>query len=392
MITRIDLYHFKCFSLLKLPLAPLTLLSGTNASGKSSVLQALAVLHQTIREHQWSTRLMLNGLTVRLGTVADVVDQVEGRTSLGIGLWDGEEEYQWNFEGGRTEMSMEVDRVRVRGKTLTSPTLMYQLLPILDQLLPAGPGGRSLTTRPGGRSLMTRLRGLSYLTAERLGPRDHYPLEDPQLTPVVGPAGEHAVSVLLSGEDSPVPEALALEGTPPTRLRQVEARMAGFFPGCQLTIEAIPHASAVRLGVRTSQDTRFHRPGHTGFGLTQVLPIVVAALSSESNGLLLIENPEVHLHPAGQANMGEFLAEVGASGVQVLLETHSDHVLNGVRRAVKEGKLQPEQVALHFFRPRADGGTQVESPSLDADGNIDVWPEGFFDQFDRDMNYFAGWS
>lgn len=383
MITRIDLYHFKCFSLLKLPLAPLTLLSGTNASGKSSVLQALAVLHQTIREHQWSTRLMLNGLAVRLGTVADVVDQVEGRTSLGIGLWDGEKEYQWDFAGGRTEMSMKVDRIMVRGKTLTNLKRMHRLLPTGAQIIPAGAGSYSLTTR---------LRDLSYLTAERLGPRDHYPLEDPQLTPAVGPAGEHAVSVLQSGEDSPVPKALALEGTPPTRLRQVEARMAGFFPGCQLTIEAIPQASAVRLGVRTSKDTGFHRPGHTGFGLTQVLPIVVTALSSESNGLLLIENPEVHLHPAGQANMGKFLAEVSASGVQVLLETHSDHVLNGVRRAVKEGKLQPEQVALHFFRPRADGGSQVESPSLDAEGNIDVWPDGFFDQFDRDMNYFAGWS
>ena len=95
--------------------------------------------------------------------------------------------------------------------------------------------------------------------------------------------------------------------------------------------------------------------------------------------------------------MGRFLAEVSAAGVQVILETHSDHVLNGVRRAVKDDKVQPRDVALHFFRPRTDGGTgtrlpQVESPSLDADGNVDVWPDGFFDQFDKDMNYFAGWA
>ena len=110
----------------------------------------------------------------------------------------------------------------------------------------------------------------------------------------------------------------------------------------------------------------------------------------------MIENPEVHLHPAGQAAMGEFLAEVAAAGVQVILETHSDHVLNGIRRAVKKGVLAPDDAALHFFRLQQDdeqeGAVLVESPILDRDGNVDMWPEGFFDQFDKDMNYFAGWS
>ena len=94
--------------------------------------------------------------------------------------------------------------------------------------------------------------------------------------------------------------------------------------------------------------------------------------------------------------MGGFLAEVAAAGVQVILETHSDHVLNGVRRAVKNDVLVPGDVALHFFRPRQDaerdGVEQVQSPHLDSEGNIDDWPDGFFDQFDKDMNYFAGWS
>ena len=94
--------------------------------------------------------------------------------------------------------------------------------------------------------------------------------------------------------------------------------------------------------------------------------------------------------------MGVFLAEVASAGVQVIVETHSDHVLNGIRRAVKKEILSDNDVALHFFRPRredrVDDGPQVQSPVLDARGNIDIWPEGFFDQFDRDMNDFAGWS
>ena len=76
MITKINLRHFKCFELLRLPLSPLTILSGANSSGKSSVLQALVLLHQTMREQEWSTRLMLNGDVIRLGTVADVVDEI----------------------------------------------------------------------------------------------------------------------------------------------------------------------------------------------------------------------------------------------------------------------------------------------------------------------------
>ena len=86
------------------------------------------------------------------------------------------------------------------------------------------------------------------------------------------------------------------------------------------------------------------------------------------------------------------MAEVASAGVQVILETHSDHVLNGVRRAVKTQILSPEDVAIHFFRPRDESAAQVLSPALDESGNIDDWPDGFFDQFDKDMNYFAGWE
>ena len=168
--------------------------------------------------------------------------------------------------------------------------------------------------------------------------------------------------------------------------------MRTLFPGCGVDLQQVPQTNAVTLGLRTADDTGFHRPVHTGFGLTQILPIVVAALSEAQGDIMLIENPEVHLHPAGQALMGEFLADVARAGVQVIVETHSDHVLNGIRRAVKTGRVKPEQVLVHFFRPRSDDGAQVYSPTLDAAGNIDIWPEGFFDQFDKDMNYFAGWG
>ncbi len=386
MLTQIDLQHFKCFERLRLPLCPLTLLSGANASGKSSAMQALVLLHQTMREHEWSSRLMLNGAAMRLGAAADVIDQVHGDRGFGIALESGDgAQFQWEFKGEPDAMSMSVQKAR--GRTGDGARWDADATGPFRYLLPA-PASDHL--------LIDRLRGLTYLTAERLGPREHYAFDDPQLTPVVGPRGEYAVSVLHSGRDIRVLDRLAIQDAPPTRFRQAEARMAQFFPGCVLAIERVPRANAVTLGIRVSSGTDFLRPVHTGFGLTQVLPIVVAALSATEGDLLLVENPEVHLHPAGQATMGEFMAEVAAAGVQVIIETHSDHVLNGVRRAVKERTLPGHDVALYFFRPRsgdaADGEAQVYTPSMEADGNIGSWPEGFFDQFDKDMNYFAGWS
>lgn len=375
MLTRIDLQLFKCFSALKLPMSALTLLAGSNAAGKSSIMQALVLLHQTASEHEWSRRLMLNGRSVRLGTISDVIDKVHGRRFFTIGLLDEERPFHWRFGGERGEMSAAIEAVTVGEDIFEEPETLRYLLP--PDLAP---------------TLSNRLRRLTYLTAERVGPREVYDLEDVQNAPVVGPTGEHAASVLFLGRDEQVLDELVLDSAPPTRLRQVEARMQQFFPGCALNLQPVSQVNAVTLGIRTSEETDFHRPVNVGFGLTQVLPIVVAALSAQRDDILMIENPEVHLHPAGQAQIGQFLGEVARAGVQVLIETHSDHVLNGIRRSVKAGRLPATDVTLHFLKPRGESQAQVTTPVLDASGNIDDWPEGFFDQFDKDSNYFAGWG
>ena len=337
MLTGIDLKHFKCFDLLKLPLRPLTLLSGANASGKSSVLQALVLLHQTITEHEWSHRLLLNGGAIRLGTVADVVDQ-RARRSCQMALHTDNNEIRWEFAGEPADMSMAVTRVWTKeSEWERRPGGWYHFVPqhaeddrswSLHELYPWQFGYDLGSPLP--------LHRVNYLSAERAGPQEMYPLEDIWFKRGVGSSGEYAVSALYNGRDEPVPDGLTLEKIPPIFLRQVEARMRRFFPGFELDLQKIPHTNAVTLGLRTANDVNFHAPVHTGYGLTQVLPIIVAALS-HPNSLLLIENPEVHLHPVGQAAMGEFLAEVATAGTQVIVETHSDHVLNGIRRAVKKG-------------------------------------------------------
>ena len=382
MIAQIDLNCFKCFKHLSLPLRPLTLLSGTNASGKSSVLQAIALLHQTICQNNLSQYLLLNGPAVQLGTVADIVDKVYGQRTCGIGLVDGKASYQWTFTGQYRDMSMRIERVQIIDDESSNvvvrehPERLNCLLPLEVQM-----------PMPWHKSrLKDRLRDLTYITAERIGPQEIHTVQSPSTASVVGSKGEHAISVLHTGRDESVLPALQLPDVPATRLQQTEARMQVFFPGYCMVIQRIPRTNEVTVSLGNAGDTGVHRPVHAGFGLTQILPITIAALSARQDDLLLIENPEVHLHPAGQAVMGQFMAEVAQAGVQVILETHSDHVLNGIRRAVKVGQLSAQDVALYFFKTRSSDETQMLSPILDNEGNIDIWPEGFFDQFDIDMN------
>src|SRR5437762_5294298 len=112
-------------------------------------------------------------------------------------------------------MSMAVECVVVGDTVTKEPEMLRHLL------LPTSDGTVS--------SLANRLRGLTYITAERVGPQEVYTVEDRQIAPVVGPEGEHAVSVLNWGRDERVLDALVLSEAPPTRLRQVEERMRTLF-------------------------------------------------------------------------------------------------------------------------------------------------------------------
>lgn len=130
------------------------------------------------------------------------------------------------------------------------------------------------------------------------------------------------------------------------------------------------------------------RPTNVGFGLSYLLPILVAVLSSKPGSLIIVENPEAHLHPQGQTQIGKLLSLAAANSVQVLIETHSDHVLNGARVAVKEKLIDPSVINIAYFT-----GEVVEDrfkhyvlwPRIDSNGRIDHWPEGFFDEWDRQL-------
>jgi predicted ATPase len=116
---------------------------------------------------------------------------------------------------------------------------------------------------------------------------------------------------------------------------------------------------------------------------------LVAILSAQPNALILLENPEAHLHPKGQSKMGRLLALAANCGIQIIVETHSDHLLNGIRVAVCEELTKADDVKLYYFRRHLEDEnniiTKVVSPRLYQDGGIDLWPDGFFDQSEHDL-------
>lgn len=116
-----------------------------------------------------------------------------------------------------------------------------------------------------------------------------------------------------------------------------------------------------------------------GFGVSQVLPVLVALLVAEAGQLVYIEQPELHLHPRAQLALAGVIADAADRGVRVVIETHSDLLLLGIQTLVAEGKLASDKVILHWFRRQENGETQITSRNLDKSGAYGDWPEDFGD-------------
>jgi len=230
-----------------------------------------------------------------------------------------------------------------------------------------------------------------YVAAERIGPRMSHAVSAYHVDDLaeVGHDGAYAVAFLESHAGQEVIPTLCRSDAPATTLAaQVGAWMAEVSPGIRLHTQHVPEVNAAALHVSFSSGRatsgRF-RPNGVGFGISYALPVVITLLAAPPGTLVLIENPEAHLHPRGQMALGELMARAGAAGVQVIAETHSDHVVNGVRLSVKDRKVPAGQVKFHYFTRRDEGDRlvhEIESPRIDSDGRLDRWPDGFFDQWD----------
>lgn len=368
MITKLSVTNFKAFQDSEFSLGRLTLLSGLNSSGKSTILQALALLRQsydagTLALDDETGGFLLNGDLVELGVGRDV------RHESWIPVDGGE---------GAIEISITADEKSYRWSALYGTE---------DDLLPLN---TSRSIAEGAQLLSLFRKGFQYLKADRITPAVSYPRshEVAVRRGFLGSRGEHTVNYLRHHQDDVVQAESVRhpDASSASLLSQTEAWLRELCPGVNLEAAGIEGTDTVRLSYRFGSagisSSNSYRPTNVGFGLTYVLPVVVACLTSSSDSLLLIENPEAHLHPRGQTAMARLISGTSASGAQVIVETHSDHILNGVRLSVKQQLVDASEVVLHYFKLTSKG-VQTVSPVVTPSGMLSTWPDGFFDEWDR---------
>jgi predicted ATPase len=304
-------------------------------------------------------------------------DEVSLNSAAGWQLGTAESIRNWTSEGN-VEISLLIDG-KMQTSVLGVPTEAEALyLTVISQAV------------SDAKAFLTDARGFTYLSAERLGPRNLLAaLAVPAHKLEVGERGEFCAQVLDAWGSKPLhyPERLHPNSqTSPSLLKyEVERWLSDITTSIE--IEVVPHAgSAVSaLQFRTPGGDWVRAP-NMGFGVSYALPIVLAGLTAIPGGILLVENPEAHLHPAGQSRMGSFLAWLAGKGVQVVLETHSDHVLNGIRLAIGEHRyIECGGAIVHFFDSDKDGKSLVSELAFNSNGGMSEWPKGFFDQYQIDV-------
>ncbi len=387
----LEFSNLKCFSALRLALAPLTLFTGFNSAGKSTALHSLLLLTQGLSLDSDSAYLPPNGPIIRLGRPSDVLSSQAEERRIGISVATGNEHASWSFSPVDPQMRLSEPRKDL----FHIERVTYQRRNTEPQKW-AGKMWDNPDTGASSSDLIHALRNIIFLNSERGEISDVYPSPDNAniIYADVGCEGQYAPWWYEWAADEEVDSFRWHPNEDAGSLRrQMDAYLNDLFPGTRVTANKVEKTSLIRLlfGIGTEND--WCLPANVGYGLTYVFPILAAILLAREDQVLIIESPEAHLHPRAQSRMGEILARIATTGVQILIESHSDHVLNGIRLAVKKRVLSHSDVAVHFFSGvDSKAGHGVISPAIDAEGAFDIWPEGFFDQSELDLATLIGWD
>lgn len=353
MIEKLSLHNFKCFDDIEIPLNKLTLLAGTNGSGKSTIIQSILLLAQSYEGKTKINKINLMGNYIKLGFSNDIYYEYNnGEPLILISLTadNNEVTLRSHYESSKTVIQCECD-----GEFLGTENLFNN--------------------------------NFEYISAERISPEMVFSIfsNDENL----GVHGENVMKYLNSYGTKPILEELCNIEIENTLISQLNYWLSKLFDGFILKYEEILKSDTISLRfqeVSRTDRSNEHRPINVGFGITYILPVLVALLKAKKGDLVILENPECHLHPKAQRIIGELIAMVAACGIQIIVETHSDHVLNGIRLSVKKNILKKEDTQILFVTRENVGThfhTNVFAPNMLSNGDFDVWPDGFFDEWDN---------
>lgn len=415
VVQKITVQGFKSFrDRTDIALAPLTILSGSNSSGKSSAMQPLLLLKQTIEAPFDPGPLRIDGPIVRFSDSKQLLWRSgagpnAAEFAFGIGTIDATIESRFVVTASGVQLNAirvsDADKhVTISGKTnskaltaLRSMNLRGETFELSDLIF--GKDNYKLSARPQGFSFHIVAQGMpkgssSDVVLPIIDPWDKYRSSLVGLLHVEGLRGnpERAYPLIpaptqFSGSFQREYVAGLLwtwQATGDVRLNELtqQLRLLGLTWKVQLR-----KISEIAVEIRVGRSPRPRRGGaqdlvniaDVGFGVSQVLPVLVALLTAEAGRIVLIEQPELHLHPLAQVHFAEVLAAAIRRGVRVVAETHSPYILRAIQAAVAEKRINSDDVVLHWFERDDEGATQVTSGSLDVGGTYGDWPIDFAD-------------
>jgi predicted ATPase len=386
---------------------PLTVLSGSNSSGKSSFMQPLLMLKQTLEAPYDPGALLINGPHAKFTSTQQFLAEGTGaqRTQrLSVGYSHANANILLNFTRkgenkpielsqqtittGKITFSMEPghtykspfsdlpDNVRDYLKIFFPPSYKDAHLTVMRDrcFLNLGLETRAgdLTPLPLTQRLLgdfpQLLRTMIHLPGLRGNPERTYPLSAVGKT-FPGPFQSYAASIIDSWQEQSSPPL----GTLNQYLQELNL-------ASQIVTRKIDETQVELRVNRISSDTAsFVSIADVGMAVSQILPVLVALAAAEAGQVVFIEQPELHLHPRAQLSLARILCAAVERGITLVLETHSSLLILGIQTCIADGVVDADDVALHWFTRDQEGVTCVESATLEKSGSFGDWPEDFGD-------------
>jgi len=354
MLDKVSIKDFKCHSNTLINLKNLTLLVGTNSSGKSSVIQSLLLVIHHITD---SVASPLNGHLVSIGNFSEARNIINNAKSFELGINLGSEELKLKYTS--PDGKQETSEVEI----LSQSEKLEEFLNYFN-------------------------KHIYYLSANRIGGQDLYSRNFDNYD-VYGLNGEYAIDYFQINKSNTVDKELLFSKDSETLEAQVNYWLDLIF-NHTISTSSILNTDKVQAEYSLTSG-KYIRPKNIGSGVSFVISILIVCLSSKKEDVVIIENPEIHLHPKAQSLLTEFFVAIAISGRQLIIETHSDHVFNGVRVFVNDKKIDKEKVSINFFtldnESHLSDHTLVE---LNEEGRVVNNKTLLFDQFNNDINSLLG--
>lgn len=355
MIKNLNVEGLKSINKINVDFNKINILVGTNSSGKSTLIQALLLASQSLYSHDSP----LNGNLVSLGDFREVRNFVTNAQEIKISI--GLERFIYRITLAECEKNKE-DSSKVVGNLNI--------------------GGKDSETT----NQLSIDEGLYYLSSSRIGHKDIYE-KNLSKSYKFGLLGEYCIYYFEKHKNKILDKNLIKTNISNTLESQVNYWLKHIV-GAELSTEDIKETDKIKANFRIGN--RNIRTKNVGSGISYLVSIIIMCLSIEEGNTIIIENPEIHLHPKAQSNLTDFFVFISNTNRQIIIETHSDHIFNGIRVAVAQEKLKKEDYTINYLSLDENKCTKIDNIEVSKRGRILNAPEGLFDQFEIDLDKMLG--